>query len=119
MSVVNQYSRAKYSTVRYNIQDLILAVLSSIHNRYNLVKYNAARYNVQDVSIVLADSLSPGDSRTESLNRMFVDSATLSDILTKSITQKVLSDGLKLDDWLYTKKTTPGLRGGSDPWSTT
>ena len=82
----------------------------AVHNRYNGFRYNEGRYNVQDLILYFTEAIAAADARMQTLSRPLVDAMILVDSLTKSITNKLLTDVIKLKDWLSIKKDP------ADPW---
>lgn len=92
-------------------------------HKYNTKNYNESHYNndstsyvllftetiatldvlSKSISVALVESVSSSDVRTDVFDRRFVESILHLDTLTKQITNKLLSDRIRLNDWLEMK----------------
>ena len=84
----------------------------AVHDRYNGFKYNEGRYNVNDLILYFTEAMSAAETRANALIRNLVDAILSADSMTKSIANKVLTETLRLYDWLSMKKNPP-----ADPWN--
>ena len=85
-----------------------------MNSHYNLLPYNALQYDqTTAIEITISHALNGVDGAiTKHLLTQKVDSLVETDVVTKAITNKVLTDGLRINGW-FTVKQAPQ----SDPWS--
>ena len=85
-----------------------------MNSQYNLLPYNALQYNVTTaIEFIIAHAITGVDATvTKSYSTSKVDSAVLTDILAKAITDKRLVETIRQNEW-FTAKNNPQ----SDPWS--
>ena len=69
--------------------------------------YNEARYNEQPYQFfILSEIISMADTITRSTTKQLNESIFLSDLLTRQITQKLLTENLRFLDWISWKQQT-------------
>ena len=81
------------------------------NNRYNEIQYNGGRYNIQDLILFLVESIGSADTESVSAIRGFVEAIILLDATQKEVVGKIISEDLRLNDWLEIKNSPQ-----SDPW---
>lgn len=71
---------------------------------FNVHEFNESKFNDELLSKVLSESVTPADTRVVDLTRTINENIFNSDILTKQITAKVLSEELELAVWFTIKR---------------
>ena len=84
-----------------------------MHSQYNILPFNTMQYNVTDaIDLTFSELMVMVEVRTNMLSKPLADAEILVDSITKSITEKRLTDAVTTNDW-FTVKNAPQ----SDPWA--
>lgn len=83
-----------------------------MHSQYNILPFNTMQYNVTDaIDLTFHETVTSSDARANMPTLPKVDSLIATDVLSKQITDKRLSDAVQMNIW-FTEKNNPQ----SDPW---
>ena len=72
---------------------------------YNTFTYNTRRYNTDIFSVVLSESISNIDSDVEDIVLGQLDFVFMSEFFRMDVTNKGLSDTIRLGDWLSVRQS--------------
>lgn len=71
---------------------------------YNQFRYNTKRYNADGNELNFSESVGSADTLTEVDYKLLTELLVMNDDLTNQVTDKVLSDTLRLSDWLSIRR---------------
>lgn len=104
---LHQYNKFQYNTAQYNA-DAIFYVKSWSES------IASADARIDSPTKVLTEAISSADARVYNMTRAFSEFLFLTDVVTKSVLNKGLAEGIRVNDWLEIERKN---QNNSNGWS--